>query len=131
MPLRPPAPCTTPGCPTLVRGGGRCDAHLAQARREAVRTQSPGYAGLAHRRRFRLGVLRRDVFCQCPRSDHRHGSRPCPSPATQADHWPLDKRELMRRGMDANDPRYGRGLCHGCHSSETARLQPGGWNRRR
>ncbi|WP_433406947.1 hypothetical protein [Streptomyces sp. CA-146814] len=46
-----------------------------------------------------------------------------------ADHWPLSKRELVARGLDEHDPRRGRGLCHSCHSSETARHQPGGWNR--
>jgi 5-methylcytosine-specific restriction protein A len=45
-----------------------------------------------------------------------------------ADHWPLSRRELTEQGLDPDDPRHGRGLCARCHSSETARHQPGGWN---
>jgi 5-methylcytosine-specific restriction protein A len=50
--------------------------------------------------------------------------------ATVADHWPLSRRELAERGMDPDDPAHGRGLCHGCHSKETAINQPGGFNAR-
>jgi 5-methylcytosine-specific restriction protein A len=45
-----------------------------------------------------------------------------------ADHWPLSRRQLAAQGMNPNDPKHGRGLCTPCHSRETARDQPGGWN---
>jgi len=48
--------------------------------------------------------------------------------STVADHWPLSRRELSARGMDPDDPQYGRGLCDHCHNQETAANQPGGWN---
>jgi len=48
-------------------------------------------------------------------------------PAAHADHYPMSKRELQAKGLDEHHPMYGRGLCHGCHSSETAKHQPGGW----
>jgi 5-methylcytosine-specific restriction enzyme A len=66
-------------------------------------------------------VLARDPVCvlQLPG---------CTRVATDADHWPLDRRELIAQGLDHNDPRYGRGLCHSCHSRETQRLQGGGWH---
>ncbi|MFD7319547.1 hypothetical protein ACFV9D_00425 [Streptomyces sp. NPDC059875] len=50
--------------------------------------------------------------------------------ATQADHWPLSKRDLRARGLDEHDPRRGRGrgLYASCHSKETLKHQPGGWN---
>jgi 5-methylcytosine-specific restriction protein A len=51
----------------------------------------------------------------------------CGERSTDADHFPLDRRELERRGLDPDDPAYGRGLCGAHHRSETARLQPGGW----
>ncbi|WP_018350961.1 hypothetical protein [Longispora albida] len=52
--------------------------------------------------------------------------------SAHADHYPLSLRELIEAGVDPHgDPALGRGLCHGCHSSETARLQPGGWHRDR
>jgi len=47
--------------------------------------------------------------------------------STVADHYPLDKRELIARDMDDNDPQYGRGLCKRCHDQHTAEAQPGGW----
>ncbi|WP_228637251.1 hypothetical protein [Microtetraspora sp. AC03309] len=45
-----------------------------------------------------------------------------------ADHWPLDRRELVRRSLDPDDPKHGRGLCKSCHDGSTAQRQPGGWN---
>ncbi|MFD5795612.1 hypothetical protein ACFWIO_19140 [Streptomyces diastatochromogenes] len=64
----------------------------------------------------------------CTDEDHGHGS-PCGKPSVHADHWPLSRRELADQGQDPNDPKHGRGLCGPCHSSSTAREQPGGWNR--
>ncbi|MEU6709988.1 hypothetical protein ABZ897_00800 [Nonomuraea sp. NPDC046802] len=53
-------------------------------------------------------------------------------PSTVADHHPLSRRELVARGLDPDDPQYGRGLCTSCHGKETAANpeQAGGWNRR-
>lgn len=47
--------------------------------------------------------------------------------STVADHHPLERRELVARGLDPNDPERGRGLCSGCHNAKTARTSPGGW----
>jgi 5-methylcytosine-specific restriction protein A len=47
--------------------------------------------------------------------------------STVADHYPLSRRELVELGLNPNDPQYGRGLDHRCHSIETARNQPGGF----
>lgn len=47
--------------------------------------------------------------------------------ATVADHWPHSLQSLVEQGLDPYDPAVGRGLCHPCHSRETARLQPGGF----
>jgi 5-methylcytosine-specific restriction protein A len=67
-------------------------------------------------------VLERDPLCvvHLERGDHVL--------ATVADHYPRSRRELEALGLDPNDPEYGRGLCASCHSRETARHQPGGWN---
>lgn len=118
-----------------MRGGGRCEEHRAEAARATRKARTPAGAGgygRQHRTRFRRGVLRKHPYCMCDLSDHDHGSGPCPRPSTDADHWPVDRRQLLRLGLDVNDPRYGRGLCHSCHSSATARnpRQRGGWNRR-
>jgi 5-methylcytosine-specific restriction protein A len=47
-----------------------------------------------------------------------------------ADHWPRDRRELERLGLDPDDPQHGRGLCASCHGKHTAKTQPGGFNAR-
>jgi 5-methylcytosine-specific restriction protein A len=51
-------------------------------------------------------------------------------PSQHADHHPLSRRELVERGLNPDDPKHGRGLCHAHHSSETSQHQPGGWNLR-
>jgi 5-methylcytosine-specific restriction protein A len=140
MPKRPPTPCSfrgQPACATLVfGGGGKCDEHKTAARRASAkfrreRGEQPVY-GASHRGRFRRGVLRKHPHCQCDLLDHNwHPGGPCPHGSTDADHWPIDKRALLALGMDSDDPAHGRGLCHRCHSSSTARLQPGGWHRPR
>jgi 5-methylcytosine-specific restriction protein A len=49
--------------------------------------------------------------------------------ATEAAHYPESRKELLARGvLDPDDPRLMRGMCHRCHSRETAREQPGGFN---
>ena len=109
--------CSLPGCPTIVHDGrSRCPQHRAQADRARGTRQQRGY-DQAHETGFRAAVLASEPRC-----------RLCGSAATVADHWPLSRRDLTARGLDPNDPRRGRALCATCHSRETARLQPGGWN---
>lgn len=105
--------CSTPGCPTLTTSG-RCLEH----RREADRARgSRGYNTTGHRL-FRDLVLHRDPVCVVCQQ----------APSTVADHWPLSRRDLLHAHLNPNDPTRGRGLCHTCHSRETAKHQPGGWN---
>ena len=119
--------CPTPGCPELT-SGGRCASHTRQAETRRGSRQERGY-GQAHTRRFRPGVLLRDPVCVCTDTTHNHGPE-CLRPSTVADHHPRDRRELVRLGLDPDDPRYGRGLCKGCHDRHTASAQPGGWHAR-
>lgn len=106
--------CTEPGCPEYT-DSGRCSDHRRRAERKRGTSTQRGY-GTQHRARFRAGVLARDPVCVLCRR----------APATEADHWPLSRRELLAQGLDANDPVRGRGLCKPCHSSQTAINQPGG-----
>ena len=107
--------CNEPGCPTLTTKA-KCANHARQRDRDRGTATQRGY-GAEHRKRFREGVLAKHPLCQrCRRK-----------PSTVADHYPLSKRELIDAGMDSNDPQHGRGLCHTCHSVETAAHQPGGW----
>jgi 5-methylcytosine-specific restriction protein A len=110
--------CPTPGCPAAT-GGGRCHRCRTQAEQRRGTTADRGYSG-AHVTRFRSRVLLRDTTCRWPSG--------CDRPAAHADHWPMSRRELLEHGLDPQDPRHGRGLCHRHHSAHTARSQPGGWN---
>lgn len=123
MPTRPQQPCKTPGCnnparhrrPTCADCRTRANRDLRQRRGHST---TQGY-GRAHREQFRTGVLERDRLCVlCRRRE-----------AVEADHYPLDRKTLVAMGLDPNNPEYGRGLCKPCHSSESARHQPGGWYR--
>lgn len=118
-------PCSTPGCPELV-AKGRCSGCAGEADKRRGTRQERGYSK-AHATRFRPGVLRKNPLCVCTDMAHGHGPE-CLAPSTVADHHPMDKRELIARGLDDNDPRYGRGLCKACHDHHTARAQPGGWH---
>ena len=91
---------------------GRCAEHQDADRRPSAALR--GYDE-EHRQRFRAGVLERYPVCAL-----------CCRPSTHADHYPMTRRELVECGLDANDPRYGRGLCASCHSSET-NLHDGGF----
>ena len=116
MPRRALTTCSTAGCPELVTSG-RCPACATAAEQRRGSARQRGY-GRKHEKRFRRGVLARDIACVLCRA----------ALATVADHWPRSRRELEAAGLDPDDPRYGRGLCETCHNSETARNQPGGWN---
>lgn len=113
--------CSVPGCPALYprTEGSRCARHRTEARR--ARTDNKVYSTKGHRT-FRAAVLARDPVCVLCRT----------AIATVADHHPQSRRELEALGLNPNDPQYGRGLCHRCHSIETANNpdQRGGWNRR-
>lgn len=106
--------CTWPRCPELVDGGGRCPQHRQQADRE--RRSGASRYGTGHRNRFRPGVLaKNDGICSA-----------CGlAAAVVADHWPLDRVELIARGMDENDPANGRPLCVPCHNTWTATTSGG------
>ena len=110
------AVCSVPGCPEFT-DSGRCEDHRREADQRRGTARQRGY-GTRHETQFRAVVLARDPVCVlCKQAPSRH-----------ADHHPDSRRELAAAGRDADDPRYGRGLCGPCHSSETAQHQPGGWN---
>lgn len=107
--------CSVPGCPVLCPGG-KCPGCAKDADKARGTRQQRGY-GQEHIKRFREGVLARDPICVICYS----------APSTVADHYPLDKRELIEAGMDDHDPKHGRGLCAVCHNRHTAATQPGGF----
>lgn len=111
--------CAVPGCPTLTHDD-RCAEHRRAAEHQRGSAAERGYSGSTWAS-ARRAVLRRDrmcVVCGMARSK-------------VADHWPTSRRELIAQGVSDPDALHRlRGLCPPCHSRETAREQPGGWNRR-
>lgn len=93
--------------------------HRREADRARGTAHQRGY-GHTHRTTFRAGVLARDPVCTWPTG--------CTEPSTDADHWPLSRRELVARKLDPDDPEHGRGLCSDHHKQATATNQPGGWH---
>ena len=115
MPSRLKPPCSKPGCDQTKP----CSKHGRDNRVRGTARQR-GY-GKRHEDRFRRGVLDAQPVCVLCRR----------APATEADHYPRSRQQLEAEGLDADDPQYGRGLCKPCHSSETAKHQPGGFNAER
>lgn len=116
MPQPPLRPCTAPGCPTRVPAG-RCQRHSKLAGR-----QRDHWAHLYGRDwpRRRLEYLSEHPACVL-----------CGRMATVADHWPKGIRLLRKIGVsDPHADKWLRPLCHSCHSRETGRREPGGWNAR-
>lgn len=105
--------CSTPGCVEVGDSAGRCPRHRSSAERVRGSAQARGY-GSDHETLFRRPVLLRTPWCVC-------GQR-----ASHADHYPKTRRQLVREGLDPNDPKYGRGLCQSCHMQWTAEDSPGG-----
>ena len=108
--------CNVPGCGQLT-DQPRCPEHRRAA--DAARQDRGVYSKAPHRR-FRRLVLKRDPVCVVCNT----------APSTVADHYPVSRRDLVAAGLNPNDPKCGRGLCHRCHSKETAAnpAQRGGWH---
>jgi 5-methylcytosine-specific restriction protein A len=104
---RAPRLCSYADCYELSETADRCGDHKRKDTRPSAARR--GY-DQAHRQ-FRTAVLTRDPVCVWP---------DCTSAATEADHYPLSRRELVARGMNPNDPQHGRGLCKSHHSHDTA-----------
>jgi 5-methylcytosine-specific restriction enzyme A len=116
--------CSSPGCPVIHAGQGRCP----DCRAKADKTRRPDgnpYSTAGHLA-FREAVLARNPRCVCPGDCERHKGW-CGAVATVADHYPIERRDLVSAGLDPNDPSAGRGVCKGCHDAKTARTAPGGW----
>lgn len=109
--------CPTPGCPELTRGG-RCAGHRDAAEDRRGTARQRGYDTTWEHRRRRY-LIRHPICVDCG------------ALANVADHHPTSRRDLLAQGVTDPDAEHRlRALCTHCHSAETARLQPGGWNAR-
>lgn len=121
---RPPLmlkPCPTPGCPALIPTKDRaCKECLKRIRHTTDRTP---YKSIAHRR-ARAKLLALHPYCQCEGCKAHKGL--CTQKATIADHYPLERFELIAEGKDPNALCYMRALCKKCHDIKTASTRPAG-----
>ena len=119
MPLRPPRPCTKPGCRALVRGASRCPAHPYPPR-ERDPEKAKAYdqeRGSARARGYdkdwedvRRAKLTRDPCCEPCEVEGRTTA------ATEVDH-----KVPLRDGGARLDPDNLQSICHGHHARKTAR----------
>lgn len=109
--------CSVHGCPNIHDGkSGRCPSCEAEAdKKHWAKTRA--YSTKGHRA-FRSAVLARDpicVICHLAQSEI-------------ADHYPIERTQLIDAGLNPNDPKYGRGLCKPDHDRWTATSHPAGWH---
>ena len=106
MPLSAPHPCAVPGCPELVRGASRCEAHQVQARRDRPDNRpsadARGYTWAW--RRYRALFLLSHPRCDL-----------CGAQATVVDHIKAARGDASLF-WDAGNHRP---LCKPCHDSRT------------
>lgn len=104
--------CAAPGCPVLVPGG-RCPEHAA-AQRKAQDARRPSARERGYDvewERNAKAFLAENPWCV-----------DCGAPATDADHDPIDRVELIRLGVPDPDAWWRlKPRCHPCHSARTSR----------
>lgn len=117
--MRPTGICSHPGCPEEAVRNGKCDDHLAEARRRTDQRRGGGRARGYDQRwaRTRAAFLKANPVCD---------AAGCTEEATDAHH--LDGRGP--NGPRGHDPANLQALCHSHHSQVTAAEQPGGFNAR-
>lgn len=114
MPRAAPRPCTYPGCGALVDGGGRCDKHRAQIRREVDErrgsSRERGYSGAWEK--ARAGYLRCHPLCV------RCSERGLIIPATVVDHIRDHKGDPALFWDESN----WQALCKPCHDRKPKKM---------
>jgi 5-methylcytosine-specific restriction protein A len=114
--------CSTPGCPNLIPRGGpsRCPQCAREARRKRGREDYlRGGEDTVAWRRTRARLFATHPFCQCTDTHHGHGPR-CFNRSTVADHYPLSRAALLRKGVRNPDKiDHLRALCASCHGKWT------------
>ena len=128
--------CSQPGCPELTRDG-RCPTHRRDADRARGTAAQRGYTGKRWESARTACLTGRchctsdchhGPLCTCTTPGHGHDGR-CTALATDADHWPRDRKQLIASGIRNPDAvEHLRSLCGPCHKRETAAHQPGGWH---
>lgn len=103
--MKPPTPCTAPGCPNRSLGRGRCAVHQQQQARLRAQTPEQRFYRTARWRKERIAFLAEHPFCACG----------CGGLATVVDHI----KPLSEGGLD--DWSNYEGMTKDCHNAKTAR----------
>lgn len=109
MATRPLSPCVTAGCPNLV-GRGRCaDCRASRYRQQDATRGTASQRGYGSGwRRVRGAFLKANPWCACG------------DIATEADHYPATRAQLVARGEQHPDAwRFLVARCKPCHSRRT------------
>lgn len=107
MPSSAPHPCTSPGCPALVKGRGRCDEHEAKAETKRGTAHARGYD--ARWRAYRLTYLRAHPLCVLCEADGRVTA------STVVDHIQAHKGDQLLFWHEGNH----RAVCKPHHDART------------
>jgi len=130
MPDAPLRPCREPGCPALVSGGSRCEAHARRYDQRRGSAASRGYDArwAAHRAGYFDKLIALDILPAC-------GARLPGAPLTTDSQCQADGRLITDRlERDHIKPHRGDAacfwdplnlqlLCRSCHSAKTMREQ--------
>lgn len=112
MPQRAPRPCSRPGCPELVLGGGFCPEHAKTDTADARRPSAAARGYDVKWRKTRARYLR----ALNPLACENCGRTPTEAGPLEVDH--LDG--LGPRGPRGHDPTNLQALCKSCHATKTA-----------
>ena len=112
-PKRPLRPCSYPGCPNLVEGGGSCPEHAKQEQRQQDKQRgTAAQRGYGYRwQKARESYLKRHPLCvECVKQGRI-------VPATAVDHV------IPHKGNQALfwDVNNWQSLCKRCHDAKTAK----------
>ena len=115
--------CSTSGCPHLVSSGSLCDECRKAKDKRRTRGRNP-YTSKAHRlARARAGKGPAVRLSRRRAGRMRKAPCLCGAPSTIADHWPIERIELVEAGLDPTT----RNACAACASAATT-ARPQGRN---
>ncbi len=123
MPYKSLRPCSSPGCPELVRSGRYCQQHkkVHQRRYDKQRGTSAQRGYGANWRKLRKMVLARDPICEDPFGLHEKYNEVVS--ANEVDHI------IPLKNGGTNEMGNLQALCRSCHSRKTA-VEDGRWGGR-
>ncbi len=103
-----PTPCTQPGCPALVKGGGRCPKHVVARTSNALTSTGGRIYDLARWTAVRIRVIREEPWC-----------RACLTQGIKKLSSQVDHIIALEDGGDPWSRKNLQALCNECHGAKT------------